>query len=145
MPTILGEPYPPCFQGFPGGMTSGDLELWKRFRDKYCTEWIRIYFNVRVGKGSPSRENYTDELQEAWMFLTQHRIDAVLEYEDHIMITEFRRHAGRSAFGACILYPQLWAKDPKINKQVTVAVVTDFLTEQILESFQENGIKTYII
>ncbi len=145
MPTIMERAFPPCWDGTPPAMTIGDHSLWKLFREKYCHEWIRVWYNVRVGLGSPTPTVLGDELADAWRALTQNRIDAVIETETEMMIVEVRRHAGRSAFGGAILYTQLWNADPIGEKKTVPVIVSDFMPEQMLISCQENGIRVYIV
>jgi len=145
MTTSLGDPYPPCYEGIPPGMTKCDLYLWRKFQALHCIGWTQVYFNVRVGKGSPAPESYEENIRDGWMSLTQNRIDALIETHKEVMIVETRRKAGRSAFGGLILYKQLWDKDPKIDKPVSMVIVTDYLTTQMEESFKENGIKIYLV
>jgi hypothetical protein len=145
MPTILGDPFLPCKVLTPPGMSSFEIMLWHRFQVKYCEDWSRVFYNVRVGKGSPPPGHYEEEIKEMWLFITMHRIDALVETAGDIILIEVRGSAGRSALGACILYKQLYEQDRVIQKPIRLAVVTNFLNEEMEGIFKNNGIETYIV
>lgn len=144
MPTILGDEFEPCRIIKPPAMSAPEVLLWHKFQREHCEDWLRVFYNVRVGKGIPQTEEVPNFILKDWILSTQHRIDALVETKDNIIIVEVRRLAGRAAFGALILYGQLWAKDPQITKPVRLAVVTDYCFGQMLESFKENGIEVYL-
>lgn len=125
-------------------MVLKEATLFHYFQKDRCKDWKTIYYNVRVGKGIPLPDSYPAWITRDWMLSTQHRIDALIETQNNVIIVEVRSLAGRASFGALLLYKQLYEKDPAINLPVRLVVVSDYIYGQMLESFQENGIETYL-
>lgn len=145
MPTFLGQPFSPYWEGKPPGMAPRDSALWVRFMDKHKDDIIRIYYNVRVGGGSLPRESNDPDDILSWMMLTMFRIDAVAEYKDHVLLCEIRPNAGRSLYGALMIYNQLWATDPKIDKPFSPLGITDYATTQVHSIFELNDLGLEIV
>ena len=138
MPTFLGQSFAPGWTGKPPGMAPRDVDIWQRWRDINEKELIRVYYNVRVGGGVPPEGNNTPEQVIDWLMLTMLRIDVVAEFENHVLICELRPNAGRALFGALIIYNQLWAADPPIQKPFYPMGITDNATAQIKAIFTLN-------
>lgn len=77
--------------------------------------------------------------------LTMFRIDAVVETSQYVMICEVRPDAGRSLYGALMIYKQLWGADPKINKPFFALGITDNATIQIRSIFDLNDLKIEVV
>ena len=142
--TVLGPPFPPCKIIHPPGMIQKEATLFHYYQSEKCKDWKNVYYNVRVGKGIPLQEDYPSEISRDWILSTQHRIDALIETQDNVIIVEVRSLAGRTSFGALILYKQLYEKDPIIQLPVKLVIVSDYIYGQMLESFTENGIEVYL-
>ena len=140
MPTLLGSPHSPRWEGKPPGMQPRDLPIWHRFRKKHQAEILRVWYNVRVGGGGMPQEDVEADILLMWLSLTMLRIDAVVETEKEVWIIEVRPNAGRSAFGAVMIYTQLWAADPIIPKPAKAVVVTDTITPQMQAIYDLNGV-----
>ncbi len=143
MPTLIGTPFEPCWSGAPPGMSKLDRKIWLNFRDMNCKEWIRVYYNCRVGTGGPVPDDLTPTEVLMWLMLTMFRIDVVIEKADECWLVEVRPNAARSALGSCILYKQLWEQDPVIMKPAVAVVVTDNLLPQMKSIFLLNGVRCY--
>ncbi len=141
MPTFLGQSFLPAWRGSPAGMSPRDKEIWYRWIDKHEDDVIRVYYNVRVGGGSFTENQDSPDDLLAWLMLTMLRIDVVAETKDHVLLIELRPTAGRSLFGALMIYKQLWASDPKIIKPSLALGVCDSTTEQIRSMFELNGLR----
>ena len=110
------------------------------------TETLKnVYYNVRVGGGSTPPETATPEDVLMWLSLTMLRIDAVVETENEVWIIEVRPDAGRSAFGAVMIYLQLWNANPPIKKPAIAVIVTDKVTPQLRSLFELNKIKIFVV
>ena len=142
--TLLGPSFPACKILRPPGMILKEATLFHYFQKDRCKDWKTIYYNVRVGKGIPLPDNYPSWLTRDWILSTQHRIDALIETQDNVLIVEVKSLAGRTAFGALLLYKQLYQKDPIIKLPIKLLVVSDFIYGQMLESFLDNGIEVYL-
>lgn len=126
-------------------MSSRDNAIWQRWREKNEAEMIRVYYNVRVGGGSPPGENSNPDEIIDWLMLTMFRIDAVAEFERHVLLCELRPDAGRSLLGAMIIYNQLWAAAPAIEKPFFPVGITDNATAQIRSIFELNDLKIEVV
>lgn len=77
--------------------------------------------------------------------LTMFRIDAVVETKDHVLLVEVRPNAGRSLYGALMIYKQLWAADPRIDKPFFALGVSDNATVQIRSIFELNNLRLEVV
>ena len=106
---------------------------------------MKVFYNVRVGGGSPPRENNDPDDILNWLMLTMFRIDAIAETRNHVLICEVRPNAGRSLYGALLIYKQLWAADPKISKPFFPLGITDNATDQIRAIFELNNLRLEVV
>lgn len=145
MPTFLGQSFLPGWRGNPPGMSPRDKEIWTRWIDKHEQEIVRVYYNVRVGGGSPPAEEHDPDNLLSWLMLTMLRIDAVVETKDHVLLVEIRPDAGRALYGALMIYKQLWATDQRIEKPFFALGVTDNATVQIRSIFELNNLRLEVV
>jgi len=129
--TILGPEFSPAWSGTPPGMSKRDLEIWQRYKKRDKAKIQRIYYNVRVGTGTRPHHQATPEESLQWILCTMLRIDAIIERTTEILIAEVRPDAGRSAFGAAIMYRHFWHQDQKIEKPARAILITDNITSQV--------------
>ncbi|HDZ62614.1 MAG TPA: hypothetical protein ENH40_05670 [Nitrospirae bacterium] len=126
-------------------MSSRDNLIWQRWKKQNEAEIARVYYNVRVGGGSPPGENNSPEEALDWLMITMLRIDAVVEFEKHVLLCELRPDAGRSLFGAMVIYSQLWAAAPQIKKPFMPVGITDNATVQIRSIFALNNLRIDVV
>lgn len=143
MPTFLGKAFEPEWAGIPPGMSKLDVKIWQKFRHVYCKDWMRVYYNCRVGTLGPVPEELKPRQILMWLMLTMFRIDVVVETANECLLVEVRPNAARSALGSCVLYKQLWEHDPGIIKPAVPVVVTDHLLSQMKVIFFNNGVRSY--
>lgn len=144
MPTSLGVPIPFASERQLRGLVEPEASIWTRWRFSLPVGVIRIYANVRVGKGRHAEGEFTEDERKMWLAVTQKRIDVLLEFQDRIWIVELRRIASSGALGRLLMYKLLYEEDPVIPKPVTLALVTDFKDDDVLETTKVLGIK-YIV
>jgi len=145
MPTFLGHPFSPDWRGSPPGMSMLDSQIWYRWLDKHQKEITQVFYNVRVGGGSPPLENNNPDDILSWLMLTMLRIDAVVETAQHVLICELRPNAGRSLYGALMIYKQLWSINPAIEKPFFPLGITDNVTSQIRAIFELNNLRLEVV
>jgi len=126
-------------------MSPRDNEIWQRWIAKHEQEIDRVFYNVRVGGGSTPSESTDPETVLAWLMLTMLRLDAVVETKDHVLLIEVRPDAGRSLYGALMIYHQLWSVDPKISKPFFSLGVTNNATTQIRSIFELNNLRLEVV
>jgi hypothetical protein len=139
MPTELGGPFDITWHGVPQQMLEADVPVWHQFLDQYGSQFLRFYYNVRVGSTDLSKVNVDDNLKKMWYESTAKRIDAIGEKEKEIWIIEVASNPYLRAVGQCLSYKFLWDEDPKINKPAKMVLVCPFLDsdlERILKHYQ---------
>lgn len=144
MPTSFGEPIPYASERQLRGLVEPEASIWTRWRFSLPVGVIRIFANVRVGKGRFAEGSFTENERDMWLKVTQKRIDVFLEFQDKVWIVELRRVASSGAIGRLLMYKQLYEEDPIANKPVTLALVTDARDEDVQAIAFTLGIK-YII
>lgn len=144
MPTTLGDQIPFASERQLRGLVEPEASIWTRWRFNLPVGVIRIYANVRVGKGRFAEGEFTENEKLMWLQLTQKRIDLLLEFTDKIWIVELRRIASSGALGRLLMYKRLYAEDPVIPKPVTLALVTDAKDDDVEDTAYILGIN-YIV
>ncbi|MGR3319644.1 MAG: hypothetical protein ACUZ8O_14345 [Candidatus Anammoxibacter sp.] len=145
MVTSLGDPIPRASERQLRGLVEPEASIWTRWRFSLPAGVIRIYANVRVGKGRVAEGNFTEDDRKMWLSLTQKRIDVLLEFSDKVWIVELRRVASSGALGRLMMYKQLYEEDPVLSKPVTLALVTDFKDEDVENIAFTLGVKYIVV
>jgi len=143
--TLLGRSFTPGWRGIPPGMSKRDNELWQRYLDQNEKNILRVYYNVRVGTGTAPPIGSGPEEGLFWILNTMLRIDAVVERANRVDLVEARPDAGRAAFGAAIMYRYFWEADPKIDKPVFTAILTDNITSQIRDCCDTHNVAYNVV
>ena len=145
MPVFLGGVFNKDWKGAPPGMAPKDYPIWQDYLSRYSDDIRRVYYNVRCGGGSVSGDvlDPTDILM--WLSISMLRIDAVVETNNETLIIEVKPNAGRTAFGAVLIYLTLWNADPKINKPAVPVIVTDMITPQMRAICELNNIRVIMV
>ena len=138
MPTELGEPFEITWRGDPQQMLIKDIPLWHAYLEKHAHQFLRFYYNVRVGGPDVSKIKASAPLAYQWYASTAKRIDAIGEREKEIWIIEVASNPYIRAVGQCVSYPFLWNLDPKINKPAKMILLCYFIDsdlERVLEHY----------
>ncbi len=143
--TDTGIQFSPLWPGKPPGMSPKDRSIWNRYRTLHCTEWEKVYYNVRVGEGTIPTDNINDNVAKGWKDSTQLRIDAVVETKDEIILIEVREHANKGVLGAALTYRQLWSEDPVIPKPFRFIVITDYITPELQRILRMHDVNSHVV
>jgi len=139
MPTELGEPFDITWRGSPQQMLPPDVPLWHAYLDKAAGQFLRFYYNVRVGGPDMSNVRADEAMKRMWYASTAKRIDAIGEKENEIWIIEVAASPYLRAAGQCLSYKFLWEEDPKIDKPARAVLLCYFLDsdlKRILEYYK---------
>lgn len=122
-----------------------DAAIWNRFIVDYPDKFLRVDYDVVVGK---TRKDAT-ELKEEWQrnrdYLGKYKIDVVGYTENSIYIIEIKPKAAAKALGQIIMYDYLYQRDYKPQKQTIATIITDELMPDMDELCNEHNIKLYIV
>jgi len=145
MPTEIGQPYPVTWEGRFPHLLPEDVPTWLRFLAKYRHNYIRIYYDVRIG--GPDPKTVTKEIKWGTLFyrLKAFRIDALCEATDHLLIAEITGNAGVRAVGQALVYRQLWLADPKIDKPARIAVVCSSMDSDIATVLNSHDVSAFLV
>ena len=141
MPTYIGQEVGPDYRGVPRRMSTEDVDLWFRFRERHIIHPTRLLFDVGVGRGKADQEGIPLPWQDFWMRETQRRIDLLAIEPERQIIIEFRKHALANALGRLIVYRQLLNLDPVSDLPLETWIVTDSRDPELAALFDQYGIK----
>jgi len=120
-----------------------DTLLWRRFLKEWGDYFERFEYDLHVGRGVTIKEPMPQEIMRAATILTQKRIDAVGYFRDETWIFEVKPDAGLSALGQLLGYKALWIRDRGLPKKLILAIVTDYLNEDMQFLMRHYGIRIY--
>ena len=145
MPTTLGPGFSTDWRGTPRHMLQQDVPVWWRFVGRYGQYINTVYYSCLVGGPWLSPDQEKDPIMVMWRANTAKRIDALAELEDSIWIIEVSDRPGMRALGQLITYQSLWREDPKIDKPVTLVLVSSSVDEDIAIASARSGVKQFIL
>ncbi len=140
MPTELGEPFEITWRGHPPQMLPPDVPLWHAYLDKSAGQFLRFYYNVRVGGPDISKLKVDLSLAKMWYASTAKRIDVIGERADEIWIIEVASSPYLRAVGQCLSYKFLWEEDPKIDKPAKAVLLCYFLDSDLQRILKHYGV-----
>jgi hypothetical protein len=145
MPTIIGQEVGPDYRGVPRRMSTEDVDLWYRFRERHIIKPTKLLFDVGVGRGKVDQIGIPSDWQDFWMRETQRRIDLLAIEPSRQIIIEFRKRALANALGRLIVYRQLLAQDPISPLPLETWLVTDTKDPELEALFAEHGVRWYVV
>jgi hypothetical protein len=140
MPTELGEEFAITWRGDPQQMLPPDVPLWHLFLDRYAGNFLRFYYNVRVGGPDMTNVDASEAMKKMWYASTAKRIDAIGEKKNEIWIIEVASSPYLRAVGQMLTYHFLWDLDPKINKPVKDVLLCYFIDSDLRKVLEHNGV-----
>lgn len=140
MPTELGEPFDIKWRGVPQQMLEADVPLWHAFLEKAANEFLRFYYNVKVGSADLSKIDAPENLKKMWYASTAKRIDVIGEKKDEIWIIEVASNPYLRAVGQCLSYKFLWDEDPKIDKPARAVLLCYYLDSDLEKVLKHYGV-----
>ncbi len=141
MPTDLGQPYPPTWQGYPPHMSTRDLLIWRNWFPGIARTVQHLFFDVGLGPGPVIPPRTPAPLAKMWTRLNQKRADVILERDADVVIVELRSMASASAIGRLLLYRQLYLQDPVLGPDIKTWLVTDIIDDPTRALAEEHGIE----
>jgi hypothetical protein len=145
VPTELGPAYPADYTGLPTRMSGEDLLIWRRFQPRYQQQWLRLFFDVRLGEGRNNVTTDDDRMRDFWLRNTQKRADVIAETAESLWLIELRNAAQLNAVGRLLGYLQLWAQDPPIAKPVQAYLVTNSRDPDVEQLSRSQGIAYLVL
>ena len=145
MPTDLGEPFDITWRGDPQQMLPSDVPLWHRYLDAHAQEFMKFYYNVRVGGPDITKIVADEAMKKMWYAATAKRIDAIGEKKDEIWIIEVAASPYLRAVGQCLSYLYLWNLDPKIDKPPKMVLLCYYLDSDIEKVLTHHGVSVIAI
>jgi len=121
-------------------MLPPDVPLWRAYLDKAAGQFLRFYYNVRVGGPDISKIKADLALAKMWYASTAKRIDAIGERENEIWIIEVAASPYLRAVGQCLSYKFLWEEDPKIDKPAKMILLCPFIDSDLERILKHYGV-----
>jgi hypothetical protein len=141
VPTDLGQPFEITWRGDPEQMLPSDVPLWKKYLDAHANEFLRFYYNVRVGGPDISKIEGDETIKRMWYLSTAKRIDVIAEKKDELWIIEVASSPYLRAVGQCLSYLYLWNQDPKIDKPAKMVLLCYYLDSDLEKVLNHHGVK----
>jgi len=126
-------------------MMPADIELWELFLEQFPDEFDSFIYDLHVGEGIKPPENIPEGTKRQIQYLTQKRIDAVGYKDKQPTIIEVKPDAGPSALGQLFTYGTLWLKKFPPPPYPKLAVVSDFIDNDMKFVFNAYRVKMYIV
>lgn len=117
-----------------------DIPVWRRYLALHKGDFIKIEYDVRVGKGSDPPSELSESLRTMWTDLSKKRIDAVAWKPNAITVIEITRRAGMKAIGQLKTYPVLYRLTYEPFLPVESLLVCEELLADIQPALAENKI-----
>jgi hypothetical protein len=127
MPTVLGPEYSTSWRGRYPHMLKEDYPVWTSFISSHAKDFIRLFYDVRVGGPVLANLPADKKLNKMWYDLNAKRIDVLAEKRDELWIIEVAARPGLRALGQLCTYCGLWLDDPKIKKPAVGVLVCEDL------------------
>ncbi len=145
MPTDLGEPFDITWRGDPQQMLPSDVPLWHRYLDAHANEFLKFYYNVRVGGPDMTNIVADEAIKKMWYASTAKRIDVIAEKASDLWIIEVASSPYLRAVGQCLSYLYLWNLDPKIDKPAKMVLLCYYLDSDIEKVLTHHGVSVIAI
>ena len=145
MPTNLGRKFSIEWEGKPPHMLAPDIPVWYRFLKEYKRYFTNLYYDCLLGGPFLTPEQEKDPMQRMWRYNTSKRADVIAETKTEIWLIEVADYPGLRAVGQLMVYKTLWLEDPKIDKPITMVLVSERLDPDLAAACAVAGIQIYVI
>lgn len=145
MPTKLGREFPATITTIPTHMSPEDQPLYRRWAIEGLKGAIRQFFDVGLGMVSLDSVGVSEKMKIMWEKVNQKRADAIIEYEDHVKIIEFRHNVTPNAIGRILTYGMLWKDDPVIAKPWRLIIVSNRYDKDVERLSKGMSIEYYVV
>jgi len=122
-----------------------EVPIWDRFLASTDLSFVRIDYDVHVGRGAPIRPEYSPGEIRQVHAITRKRIDAVGYTPSVIWIFEVKPRAGHAAAGALQNYRRLFRLERRSPLPVRLAVVCERVEWDVLEWYRDLGISIFLV
>lgn len=145
MPTDLGRPYDPYWEGRPPAMLETDIPVWWRWLEMNRAFVLRVFYDCLVGGKFYTEKQLKDPMLKLWRRNLAKRIDALVETANEVWICEVAFAGGIRSIGQLVTYQTLWMQDPKIIKPERLLLICAGTDEDIANAAATIGIQLHII
>ncbi len=121
-----------------------DIEVWEADLAARPNAYLRIEYDVRVGRGRDPGPDFSDDIRRHTCDLSCRRIDAVGHAVDHIDIIEITQRAGLKALGQLAGYPLLYALTFKPTLPLRQVLVAAELGTDMVEIFSLANLTVFL-
>lgn len=121
-----------------------DIEVWEAHLAAHHGYYHTIKYDVKVGQGRDPGPEYTEQMRQIGLGLSQRRIDAVGYTDDHIDIIEITNRAGLKALGQMTGYPILYSLTYKPTLPIRQVLVAAELGTDMADIYKQANITVYL-
>jgi hypothetical protein len=134
----------PDIERFPH-MLAGDIALWRKWLNKYGTNFQVYLYDLHVGAGVPILPGTLAQYRLQAEISSKKRIDVVARRAGEIYIIEVKPYASLSAIGQVLCYSALYKKEFNPTERVIPCIVTDYVYADEAYLFKFYGIEYYSV
>src|SRR3990167_8489404 len=85
-------------------MRPGDIAIWDAYLDKNAEDFLRCWYDVKVGEPEIPEIQINEKLRESWWDLTRWGIDVLAEDNEFFYVIEIKPNANAKALGQALAY-----------------------------------------
>lgn len=126
-------------------MSPADHVIWNRYINTFPTAFDKASYDVRVGKGQDPGPSYPPNIRQMAIKLTQLRIDVLAQKDLNYSLIEIKFDPGTSAIGQLISYNDHLLVDHPEIQPVTLHLICNRLTEDLIYILQQHNIQFTVI
>lgn len=124
-------------------MRPADVVIWQRFLMKYPDRFLRVWYDVHVGREEEMPDGVHPLAHASWCDLTSWKIDVVAEDKQFFYVIEVKPFANAKALGQAQSYAGLFVAKFRPDKPVIPVVLTDRIIPTAQECADYCGVKMW--
>lgn len=146
-PPITPEPPKPIPPDHPpSGRMSIDCHIWNKFIARFGDRITRWGLEVPLDDGDIHElKDIPPQYRAMWQRLTQHKADAVIEFNRVIYVCEIKPRLTLAALGQAYFGWQLFMHRYRVGKLCKPAVICETAPTSLLQIAAQNGITVFVV
>jgi hypothetical protein len=124
-------------------LTKREASLWNDFIPFFQNKFLRVAYDVPVSSSNNYFANTMKSVESNWDYLTSLKIDCLVEGISEYKIIEIKPVFDIKAIGQVFVYKTLLPVVYALQKEVSVAILTETTSDDIFSACRDLGIALY--